>query len=106
MWCVEQVTPLLADLRGGNLVGNLEALTRSAADAAADIHQLQNQVRTPPLFIVQFIAIDIIPIFKSSVDGSQWLLTNCLTDLEGADSRKCGCAAGVSADADEDTAAH
>lgn len=41
------MTPLLADLRSGNLVGNLEALTRSAAEAAADIHQLQNEVRPP-----------------------------------------------------------
>ena len=40
-----QVTPLLADLRAGNLVGNLEALTRSAAEAAEDIHRLQSEVR-------------------------------------------------------------
>jgi len=40
-----QVTPLLADLRAGNLVGNLEALTRSAAEAAEDIHRLQAEVR-------------------------------------------------------------
>ena len=39
-----QVTPLLADLRAGNLVGNLEALTRSAAEAAEDIHRLQSEV--------------------------------------------------------------
>ena len=40
-----QVTPLLAELRAGNLVGNLEALTRSAAEAAEDIHRLQSEVR-------------------------------------------------------------
>lgn len=40
-----QVTPILAELREGNLVGNLDALTASASLAAADIHQLQNDVR-------------------------------------------------------------
>ena len=57
-----QVTPLLADLRSGNLVGNLEALTRSAADAAADIHQLQNEV-PPPLHP------DLLGAPVSSADG-------------------------------------
>ena len=41
-----QVTPILAELREGNLVGNLDALTASASLAAADIHQLQNDVST------------------------------------------------------------
>jgi len=45
-----QVTPLLADLRAGNLVGNLEALTRSAAEAAEDIHRLQSEVRFTGLY--------------------------------------------------------
>ena len=40
-----QVTPLLAELRQGGMVANLEELTRSASDAAADIHRLQNEVR-------------------------------------------------------------
>jgi hypothetical protein len=39
-----QIVPLLNDLRNGNLVGNLEALTKSASEAAADIHKLQNEV--------------------------------------------------------------
>ena len=38
-----QVTPLLAELRAGGLVANLEALTASASDAAADIHRLQHE---------------------------------------------------------------
>ena len=33
--CGHQVTPLLGELRQGDLVGNMEALTRSAAQAAA-----------------------------------------------------------------------
>ena len=40
-----QVTPLLAELRQGGMVANLEELTRSASDAAADIHRLQDEVR-------------------------------------------------------------
>lgn len=39
-----QVTPLLNELRSGNLVGNLEALTKSASEAASDIHRLQTEV--------------------------------------------------------------
>lgn len=39
-----QITPLLSELRQGNLVGNLEALTKSAAEAVADIHSLQTEV--------------------------------------------------------------
>ena len=42
---VAQVTPLLSELREGNMVNNLEELTRSASDAAADIHRLQNEVQ-------------------------------------------------------------
>lgn len=42
-----QVTPLLAELRSGNVVANLEALTASAADAARDLHKLQNEARPP-----------------------------------------------------------
>lgn len=42
---VVQVTPLLSELREGNMVNNLEELTRSASDAAADIHRLQNEVQ-------------------------------------------------------------
>jgi hypothetical protein len=41
--CGAQVTPLLAELRAGGLVANLEALTSSASDAAADIHRLQHE---------------------------------------------------------------
>eukprot|EP00891_Asterochloris_glomerata_P002185 jgi/Astpho2/2185/Aster-03176 len=43
---VDEVTPLLSELRSGNLVGNLEALTQSASEAAADIHRLQTEVLT------------------------------------------------------------
>lgn len=39
-----QVTPLLSELREGNMVNNLEDLTRSASEAAADIHRLQDEV--------------------------------------------------------------
>ena len=42
-----QVTPLLAELRSGHVVANLEALTASAADAARDLHKLQNEARQP-----------------------------------------------------------
>lgn len=42
----DQVSPLLSELREGDLVGNVEALTRSAAQAAADIHRLQGEVLT------------------------------------------------------------
>ena len=35
------MTPLLAELREGGLVGNVEALTATAAAAAADIQKLQ-----------------------------------------------------------------
>ena len=38
------MTPLLGELRQGDLVGNIEALTRSAAQAAADITRLQGEV--------------------------------------------------------------
>ncbi|GLI69403.1 hypothetical protein VaNZ11_014007 [Volvox africanus] len=43
---VAELTPLLAELRGGGLVGNIEALIRTAADAAADIRRLQSAVLT------------------------------------------------------------
>jgi hypothetical protein len=42
----DEITPLLSELRQGNLVGNLEALTKSAAEAVADIHSLQTEVLT------------------------------------------------------------
>jgi len=38
---VEEVTPLLRELREGGLVTNVEALTSTAAAAAADIQRLQ-----------------------------------------------------------------
>lgn len=38
---VEEVTPLLHELREGGLVANMEALTSTAAAAAADIQKLQ-----------------------------------------------------------------
>ncbi len=38
---VEEVTPLLKELREGGLVANVEALTSTAAAAAADIQKLQ-----------------------------------------------------------------
>ena len=41
-----EITPLLKELRAGNLVGNVEALTQVAAEAAADIQKLQNEVLT------------------------------------------------------------
>lgn len=43
---MEEVTPLLAELRDGGLVENVEALTRTAAGAAADIQALQREVLT------------------------------------------------------------
>ncbi|CAL5224181.1 g6821 [Coccomyxa viridis] len=43
---VDEVTPLLSELREGNMVNNLEDLTRSASEAAADIHRLQDEVLT------------------------------------------------------------
>lgn len=43
LYCI-QITPLLNELRQGNLVGNLEALTKSASEAASDIHNLQTEV--------------------------------------------------------------
>ncbi|KAL3152198.1 hypothetical protein ABBQ32_001285 [Trebouxia sp. C0010 RCD-2024] len=43
---VDEVTPLLNELRQGNLVGNLENLTKSASEAASDIHRLQTEVST------------------------------------------------------------
>lgn len=42
----DQVAPLLGELRDGDLVGNVGALTRSAAQAAAGIHRLQGEVLT------------------------------------------------------------
>ncbi|KAK9861465.1 hypothetical protein WJX84_012121 [Apatococcus fuscideae] len=41
-----EITPLLSELREGHLVGQLEALTRSASEAAQDIHRLQHEVLT------------------------------------------------------------
>ena len=38
---VNGITPLLNQLSEGGLVSNLEALTATAADAAADIQKLQ-----------------------------------------------------------------
>ena len=43
------MTPLLAELRSGHVVANLEALTASAADAARDLHKLQNEARQPDM---------------------------------------------------------
>jgi len=43
------VTPLLAELRSGHMVTNLESLTASAADAARDLHKLQHEARPPAL---------------------------------------------------------
>eukprot|EP01024_Parvocaulis_polyphysoides_P052263 TRINITY_DN5155_c0_g2_i5.p1 TRINITY_DN5155_c0_g2~~TRINITY_DN5155_c0_g2_i5.p1 ORF type:complete len:377 (-),score=49.12 TRINITY_DN5155_c0_g2_i5:256-1386(-) len=40
----DEVIPLLGELRQGNLLDNIEALTRSAADAALDIQRLQKAV--------------------------------------------------------------
>lgn len=42
----DEIIPLLTDLRAGNLVGNVEALTQVAAEAAADIQRLQTEVLT------------------------------------------------------------
>lgn len=42
----DEVIPLLVDLRAGSLVGNVEALTQVAAEAAADIQRLQTEVLT------------------------------------------------------------
>lgn len=44
--CCVQIIPLLTELRAGNLVGNVEALTQVAAEAAADIQRLQMEVLT------------------------------------------------------------
>jgi ABC-type transporter Mla subunit MlaD len=41
-----EIIPLLTELRAGNLVGNVEALTQVAAEAAADIQRLQTEVLT------------------------------------------------------------
>ncbi len=41
------MTPLLAELRSGHMVTNLESLTASAADAARDLHKLQHEARPP-----------------------------------------------------------
>ena len=49
--CCIQITPLLNELRQGNLVGNLEALTKSASEAASDIHSLQTEV--PSLCLIR-----------------------------------------------------
>mmetsp|Transcript_15119 Transcript_15119/g.26252 ORF Transcript_15119/g.26252 Transcript_15119/m.26252 type:complete len:433 (+) Transcript_15119:125-1423(+) len=43
---VEEVTPLLRELREGGLVANVEALTSTAAAAAADIQKLQGAILT------------------------------------------------------------
>ena len=42
----DEIIPLLIELRAGNLVGNIEALTQVAAEAAADIQRLQTEVLT------------------------------------------------------------
>ncbi|PSC74041.1 TRIGALACTOSYLDIACYLGLYCEROL chloroplastic [Micractinium conductrix] len=42
----DEILPLLTELRSGNLVGNVEALTQVAAEAAADIQRLQTEVLT------------------------------------------------------------
>lgn len=42
----DEVIPLLVELRQGGLVGNVEALTQVAAEAAADIQRLQTEVLT------------------------------------------------------------
>ena len=42
----DEVIPLLVELRSGGLVGNVEALTQVAAEAAADIQRLQTEVLT------------------------------------------------------------
>lgn len=40
----DEILPLLTELRQGSLVGNVEALTQVAAEAAADIQRLQSEV--------------------------------------------------------------
>jgi ABC-type transporter Mla subunit MlaD len=42
----DEIIPLLTELRAGSLVGNVEALTQVAAEAAADIQRLQTEVLT------------------------------------------------------------
>ncbi|KAL6766321.1 TGD2 [Auxenochlorella protothecoides x Auxenochlorella symbiontica] len=46
MALTEQIIPLLEELRQGGLLGNVEALTSVAAEAAADIQRLQVEVLT------------------------------------------------------------
>lgn len=43
---VEEITPLLQELNEGDLVGNVEDLTKAAAEAAADIQKLQSCILT------------------------------------------------------------
>ena len=78
MLIVVQVTPLLGELREGDLVGNIEALTRSAAQAAADIHRLQNEVplKTSMLHEVSSVSFPSAGVFTSI----SWLgaLRRCL----------------------------
>lgn len=51
------MTPLLGELRQGDLVGNIEALTRSAAQAAADITRLQGEVHFLSPLSVLFVLL-------------------------------------------------
>ncbi|KAK9829546.1 hypothetical protein WJX72_006404 [[Myrmecia] bisecta] len=44
---IEEVTPLLNELRQGSLVGNLEEMTKTVADVMADVRKLENEVLTP-----------------------------------------------------------
>lgn len=39
-----QITPLLSELREGNMMADLESLVRSASEAAADLQKLQTEV--------------------------------------------------------------
>ena len=72
-----QITPLLNELRQGNLVGNLEALTKSASEAAADIHNLQSEVCMLTCCVFRHTRL----LCSCSHDGDQELLY-CCTELQ------------------------
>ena len=59
------MTPLLSELREGNMVNNLEDLTRSASDAAADIHRLQNEVQAGSYRTLMYVSSGAIGLLHA-----------------------------------------
>ena len=64
-----EALPLLARLREGGLVGNLEQLTETAAAAAADVRALQGDVLTPDNVVALRSSVRVLARTLEHVEG-------------------------------------